>query len=423
MKRVIFFMVLFVCLFTTTDVNAATTHTYQFDEYEIRATTTLVDGNRGYELNKIGKDPFSLLFTYPESTVHINNITEIDGNHVIYGYIHYSGANTYYEGFITILSPSGEELDHMIYDYDTDEDVRFVHAMDNVIIVAVVSVEKNDRDQYDFLRYSIHTYDYNYTPLETFDIYQEIETFYPMDSMLLFNFNYDTLYDLGITNNLELIYPDDPLPIEQDQQFTDTVSIPFLNSGVLNGEEVFHGVEITTPGYYDLLYDGYTYHFEVLPNVSGVEDGGVYNEPVTPLISSGRVYLDQDLFSSGITISEPGEYHLVIQGKGGYQEQISFTITTDLEGITHNTIYQQPVELSFQGTGYLNNGYITSPYIVEEPGEYMLRIEGENEYRETYFFTIDDPAPQYTLIDFLKQFDLAILGVTLLSGFLILKKK
>jgi hypothetical protein len=404
-------------------VDAATTHTYQFDEYEIRATTTVVDGNRGYELTKIGKDPFSLLFTYPESTLHINHITEIDGNHVIYGYIHYSDADTYYEGFMTILSPSGEELDHIIYDYDTDEDVRYIHVMDSVILVAVSSLEKNDRDQYDFLKYTIHAYDYNYTSLETFDVYEEIEAFYPADTMLLFNFNYDSMYDLGITTNLELIYPNTPLAIEPDQQFIDQVTIPFLNRAFLNDREVFHGVHITTPGYYELKYDGYTYLFEVVPSISGVQDGGVYDEPITPIISSGRVYLDHDLFVSGTTISEPGEYQLVIQGQGGYQEQVSFTITTNIEGITHNNTYEQPVELSFNGTGYLNNGYITSPYIVEEPGEYMLRIEGENEYRETYFFTIDNPSPQYTLIDFLKQYDLAILGVTLLSGFLILKKK
>lgn len=422
MKRVVFLFLL--CnLISIQHVDAATTHTYQFDEYEIRATTTIVDGDKGYELIKVGKDPFSMLFTYPDSTLHINNIVEIDGNHVIYGYIHYYGADTYYEGFVSILSSSGEEIDHIIYDYDTDEDVRYVHAMDNVILVAVSAVEKNDRDQYDFLMNRIHAYDYNYSELEQFDIYQEIEAFYPLDTMLLFNLNRDTLYELGITNQLNRIYQSDPLPIETDQQFVDKVTIPFLNRAHLNGEEVSHGVEITSPGYYDLKYDGYTYSFQVVPSITGVTDGGVYNEAVTPQISSGRVYLDHDLFTSGTTIHEPGEYQLVIQGRGGYQEQISFTITTNMQGITHNTTYQQPVEVSFNGTGYLNNGYITSPYIIEEPGEYMLRIEGENEYRETYFFTIDNPSPQYTLIDFLKQYDLAILGVTLLSGFLILKKK
>lgn len=422
MKRVVFFMLL-VGWLSLQPVGAATTHVYSFDEYEIRATRTRVDGDQGYELEKIGKDPFSMLFTYDDSTLHINDITEIGGNHVIYGYIHYSGANTYYEGFVTILSPSGEELKHVIYDYDTDEDVRCVHVMDGVVVVAVSAVEKNDRDQYDFLKYTIHTYDYNYEQLSTFDIYQEIQEFYPTDTMLLINFNHDSLYDLGITNNLELIYPDDPLPIETDQQFIDSVTIPFLNTAVLNEEEVQHGVYIDTPGYYDLAYDGYTYSFQVLPQISGVQDGGVYQASVVPLISSGRVYLDHDLFVSGTPVEEPGEYHLVIQGRGGYQEQVTFTITSDMEGITHNTTYTQPVEVSFNGMGYLNNGYITSPYLIEDPGEYMLRIEGENEYRETYFFTIDDPSPNYTLVDFLKQYDLAILGVTLISGFLVLKKK
>jgi hypothetical protein len=60
---------------------------------------------------------------------------------------------------------------------------------------------------------------------------------------------------------------------------------------------------------------------------------------------------------------------------------------------------------------------------VDEPGDYILTIEGENAYKESYFFTIEPPDEGHSLLDFLRQYDIAILGVTVIAGLLVLKKK
>jgi hypothetical protein len=186
---------------------------------------------------------------------------------------------------------------------------------------------------------------------------------------------------------------------------------------------VEHGVRIDFPGHYILQYDGFDYQFTVEPTISGVDDLASYNEPVTPFITSGKLFLNDDLFVSGSTISDPGYYELTIQGINGYQKVISFTITSHLSGVVHNQTYQEPVEMTFNGTGYLNNGFITSPFRVEDPGEYVLTIEGKNTYKETYYFAIMEPPKAYTMMDFLRQYDLVILGVTIVGGLLVLKKK
>ena len=72
---------------------------------------------------------------------------------------------------------------------------------------------------------------------------------------------------------------------------------------------------------------------------------------------------------------------------------------------------------------YLNNTFITSPYVVEQPGTYLLTIEGENHYLESYEFEIVDSENELTFLRFLQQYDLIILGITVISGLLILKKK
>lgn len=422
MKRVVFLLLVLGCWKGTT-IGAASTHVFTFVDYEIRVQETYDAGTYSYILEKIGKDPFSRTLGYPSSRIHINSIIEVNGNHVIYGYIHRDGQASYYDGFLTVLSPAGEELNMILFDEDREEDVRAVYQMEGMLFVALRISEMNDLERYDFLRFDVIALDHQYEIIGTKEIYQEVESMLATDRMLLLNFDHDESYDIGVTTTLETISTSTPLPIATDTVYVDHVYIPFLNEALINQSVAENGAYLDYPGQYNLRYDGFTYTFTIVPEVTGVEDGGVYNDAVTPIISAGQVYLNQDLFVSGSVISEPGDYELNIKGVNGFTQTFQFTITSNLEGVIHNGQYTNPVEVSFLGNGYLNNGFITSPYFVEDPGEYILTIHGKNEYRETYYFTIEEPPANYTLLDFLKQYDLILLGITLVSGFLILKKK
>jgi hypothetical protein len=420
--RVVFLFVL-LAVANVQGTNATSSRTFAFEDYEIRTTLVNEGGASGYHLVKVGKDPFARTLLYEEASIRIHNIVEIEGNHVLYGYYHKDGEPSYYDGFLTVLSPSGEELAFVRFDYEQEEDVRMVQGFDGGILVVVQVATPNDRGQYDFLRNTIVALDYHYRPIDSIELYQEIQSMATTDRLLLLEYDYDNFYDVAITSTLNTIRPSDPLDIETDEDITERIYIPFVNEATLNDQVVRNGVMIDYPGHYRLIYDGFVYRFTVHPRVEGVVDGGVYNEPLTPIVSTAQLTLNGDPHVSGTVISEPGTYDLTVRGLGGYEWTISFTITSNLSGVRHNGSYTDAVQLSFSGTGYLNNGLIPSPFTVEEPGEYILTIQGVNGYRETHVFTLESPPPDKTLLDFLKQYDLVILGVTVVSGLLVLKKK
>ena len=99
--------------------------------------------------------------------------------------------------------------------------------------------------------------------------------------------------------------------------------------------------------------------------------------------------LNNDIYVSGTVISKPGNYELSIRGIGNYLEKYNFTITSNLEGIVNDHTYNEPVEISFNGDAYLNNQFVTSPLVVSDVGDYILKIKGENNYLETYYFQIE----------------------------------
>ena len=66
---------------------------------------------------------------------------------------------------------------------------------------------------------------------------------------------------------------------------------------------------------------------------------------------------------------------------------------------------------------------MTSPLEVNDVGEYILKMRGENNYLETYYFQIGADTNEMNMLDFVQKFDIYILVIVLISGGIILKKK
>jgi hypothetical protein len=422
MKKIVF--LLLIC-FTITPkiVQASSIEVYTFTDYEIRLESFWENGAFGYNIDKIGKDPFSRQLLYEDSQFYIHGIKEIDHNHVLYGYIHQPGGDTYYEGFVVVLNQNGEEILKRTYDFGFEEDINGIEVMDGALGIVISMVQENEQEQYDFVQSKVLLVDFTYETMKEFDIFHEIKNISSTDNLLLLDFDNDGTNDLGIQNTSQILYADEPLSIQSDNVFNNTTYIPFLNTAFLNNQLVENGVLITSPGNYSLKYNNVLYTFTVVPEVMGVEDNGVYTKTVTPLFYAKNAYLNGELFVSGENISEVGHYDLVIKGVGNYEKTLSFTILSDIKGIVNNGIYNTPVDLSFSGNGYLNNVFINSPYTISKPGDYLLTIKGKNNYTEQYSFTINDMDNSFSFVNFLKQYDLYILAITLISGFVVLKKK
>lgn len=132
--------------------------------------------------------------------------------------------------------------------------------------------------------------------------------------------------------------------------------------------------------------------------VTGVEDGKVYSEPVTPIITPGKgttltITLNDDEFASKTEITEPGTYELVIVGENKKGETVSETINFTISeypiiavtGVEDKEQYIGSVtpEITTDGENdtieiTLNDEPYTSGTEITAPGIYKLVVEATN---------------------------------------------
>jgi hypothetical protein len=423
MKKAVFIFIFWMFLMVE-PVHAIDGDSFIFDENEFHLSRVSNDnGGIGYHIIKLGKDPFEIDYVLDQTKIKINHIAEIRDFHVLYGYTHKNHGETYYDPFLLVLDQDGNELYLNIEDRGDLEAVHKVFEMDDLMFVHYIKSTDNEEKDIVFSENIFEVYDFQFNLLNSLTNTDEYYRTLVTESLYVYTLDVSPPYEGGITSNLEMVYRFDTLDIPTDQIFLGEVDIPFVNQGVLNGEIKEHGVSVKYPGNYELLYNDYLYRFSVDPIVSGVSHKAVYTEQVTPIISAGNVYLNNDLFVSGTTISRPGNYQLSIIGINNYRKTIDFTITSNMSGVMNNQVYQNEVELQFEGDGYLNNLYIESPYIVQDPGEYLFKIKGENEYMETYYFEVESGEPERGIIDFVQKYDIVFLVVVVVSGGIMLKKK
>ena len=423
MKKTVFLFLFLLFISFQTEVNASVGDlTFEFEEYEFRMSViSHPERGRGYRIQKIGENAFTIDKTYLNQKYYITSCTEINDLHVFYGYTHNYEGNNYYDSFALILDKLGNEKFVLLEDFGELEEVRDVVELDNVLLFRI---EQSAEDEYEDIVFSNNlfvTYDFEYNQLNTESVNNQIYRQKTTDQLYLYDFDYEEGYSGALTSDLEIL--DDTLDITNNQVFQDSTTVLFFNQGILNGTIVENGVTIDYPGNYELEYSGYTYRFVVEPIITGVLDNEVYQEEVTPIVKKGKSFINNDLFVSGTTLTEPGNYILKIEGVNGYEKLINFSINSNVSGILNDQTYDDPVQIEFEGEGYLNNTYIESPYTVSEEGEYLLKIRGEGDYLETYYFTVEKPEDESSIIDYVQKYDVVFLGVVVIVGGIILKKK
>jgi|GEM_PF-1145148 len=425
MKKTVFLLLIFSVFlsFRSTHAVGYNPEVHQMDGYQFILQRYLVGEYNRYEITKTGDNPFNLNVQYDDVELKISGITEFEDFFILYGYAHIEYEPTFYDGLILMIDRDGQLIRTEYIDYDLLEEIIGVFDIDNQIYVAAKQSHGDEWDRYVFDKVIYSVYDYQFNLID--EVYSDVDPdhLYASSEMIIISTNRDEYAEHGLTKNLEFMEDVDELLIEPNSTHYDSVYIGFLNQAILNGEIIENGIVIDYPGLYSITYNGNVYHFSVLSTVSGVEDGEVYNEPVIPIVSAGNVYLNDDLFSSGEEVSEPGNYTLKVVGMNGLEQTYDFVITSGVEGILDNQVYTKPVDITFNGNGYLNNVYIDSPFSVDEPGEYILKIQGNNNYLETYYFNIEEEKEETSLISFIQKYDVVFLAIVSISGLIILKKK
>jgi len=423
MKKTVFllFFMLFVLPLKTVSCYG-NNETYSFANYDIIIRDYTENGNLGISVEKTGTNPFYTVIENSHEAYLINGVIMANGYYVIYGNNHLDNEETYYDSMFIVLDQLGNIVKQETYNFGDLDEIVGAYVLDNLLIFHTRQ-STDDGQSYLFVTNYFSAYDLSYQMIDRIEIPREIKEITSDENYILLNYEYDNDYDCAIREDLSLLNANEILNLTNNAEFESEVTIEFLNEGLLNNEIVENGITVNYPGNYKLLYNNAEYNFVVNPVVSGVEDNKTYTMEVTPIISSGNIMLNDDLFISGTKITSPGNYELIITGIDGYQKSYNFTITSDLNGITNNHTYLDSVLLTFNGEAYLNNQFIESPVELSEDGEYVLKIKGENNYLETYYFQIDEEEETITLLSFIQKFDIFVLVVVIISGGIILKKK
>lgn len=421
MKKIVFLFALLFCI-APKGVSAVSSRTFTLENYTVIVEETYIDGGMGLVIEKQGSNPFQITYRTSGERYHIKGVINSNDQLILYGSAHVSGAETYYDSVFIVFDESGNFLDKVIVDYGDLEEVEKIFYLDGAFIVQTIE-HKDMNDDFVYVKNHFLLYDDNFEEINRIEVSKEIMSSKLDNNYVLFTYDYDDFFEFGLNGSLNLIEHDDLLDIQENEVFKVPLFLEFINTALLNGEIISNGLLIDYPGRYDLVFNNNEYHFTYTSNLQGIEDGGVYTEGVTITFNGGLVSLNNDVITSGTHVAEPGSYQIAIAGVNGYTENYSFTITSDMDGVTNNHIYEELVAVSFNGDGYLNNQFVESPLQIEDDGDYILKIRGENNYIETYFFSLEKPNKQVSFLGFIQKFDIVILVVTLITGGIILKKK
>jgi len=422
MKKTVFlFLLAFALLLNVTNETHASEDVYQIDNFEIIVTSIKENGITGFTVEKTGGNPFVSTITNDLEHYFITGVKQIEDYYVLFGYGFTNNSETEYDSLLFVIDSAGNTITKDLRDYGSMENIVDVFYIDDIFITCTEKV--NDIGfGYEFNSNYFTSYDLDFSYLDSVEISSKIHELSSNEMYVLVAYG-STEYDIGIRSDLSIISKNELLNISEGQVFNETVTIEFINTATINNEYVENGVTIDYPGDYTLIYNNNIYNFIVSPLISGVTNKQIYNDSVTPIISSGNIILNNDIFIPGTSVSMPGNYELTVTGANNYSSEISFTITSNLTGIVNNNVYMDPITLEYNGNGYLNNQFIESPFEVEDPGDYIFKIRGENNYLETYFFTIEDDVKETSFIDFVQRVDILVLVAVLISGGIILKKK
>lgn len=423
MKKTVFlFLLVLTFLNVPSKAQAAEmVKTYEFSEFTIVIEQVNEASNKGFSIEKNGINSFYARVLDDGIEYYVNGVAEYLDKYVVYGYVHEEEAQTFYDSFIIVFDNQGSLLYKEIADYDSLEETKEVFVIDNILIV---STDQHIHDNtYVKIKNIFTSYGPDLEKINEVEIVNNKSTLSINSSLILLNLDYDSIYEYGLNSDLDIIENDDLLGVEHESIYSSGVYLEFINEIEINGNIYSEPFFLEYPGNYTIEKDGSIRSFTIEANVSGIIDNQISSEEVIVNFSAGNAMLNNEIYLSGERISRPGNYTLVIRGANDYALSYDFVITSNFSGIINNNTYDEEVTLLFNGNGYINNQFINSGDSIDEEGEYILKINGENNYLETYYFEIEYPEENMSIAEAIQKYDIFVLALVLVGGAVILKKR
>ncbi|MWV47538.1 hypothetical protein GRF59_28580 [Paenibacillus sp. HJL G12] len=194
--------------------------------------------------------------------------------------------------------------------------------------------------------------------------------------------------------------------VVNNKAYNSTVTPQFTEgSGLLNGSPYPSGTTIMQDGNYTLIVtdpagNSATVVFKIdtiAPNVSGIDNGGIYKTSRTITFNEGTATLNGAAFVSGTQATLDGTYTLVVTDAAGNVTTVNFEIDKVaplVEGIANNGNYKEAVTVTFnEGTAKLNGAAFASGTVIDQDGSYTLVVTDAASNETSVSFKIDTVAP------------------------------
>lgn len=174
----------------------------------------------------------------------------------------------------------------------------------------------------------------------------------------------------------------------------------------LNGNPLGNGASVSEEGQYTLIVvdeagNRTTIDFKVdkgAPIVRGVAAGGFYNSDKVITFDQGTATLNGKPFASGGTVSEDGNYELIVTNQSGKSVTIQFALykaAPIVTGVSTGGVYQSAKVIHFDhGTATLNDKPFSNGDTVSAAGIYKLVVTDKAGNRTTIDFTMEQTSLQ-----------------------------
>jgi len=223
----------------------------------------------------------------------------------------------------------------------------------------------------------------------------------------------------------------DPVGVStyQGKQSSDAVTWVSQGELFLNGSPFTSGETISTPGNHTLeIYGNNQYHkvvqFTILSNIQGLPSTGISHEAVQITTNTSTFKVNGEGYPSGHTFYQSGFYQLLVEGIGGYQELHTFTILPFVYGLKDGDIIKSPWTLYLNSEATLNGQPIVDGTVLSQNGQYELQLYYQGEVTDNIRFEIQLDSSMSSDRD--PTFPFQEVGLTILALigiYLVFKKK
>ncbi len=217
--------------------------------------------------------------------------------------------------------------------------------------------------------------------------------------------------------------------VEEGGHYTETVQIDYEGDFWLDGQRYSSPMSLSSIGYHQLIMEGIqdyrqTIAFVIEPNLGSLVDGGTYEDKVDIDIDDVELTLNGNSVQSPLFVAEPGFYELTIEGVNGFIKTVTFVIYPSARTIEPNATYEINYPVVFIGEAMLNDEWIESGYVIDQPGDYELTLYfGDVPYKTYAFTVVEKNEPIETKTNSFPFLEVGLGIITLLGIYFVFRKK